>query len=85
VTLSIELHDGSLQRLSDEMADAIYDQLWAITGERGALSLAAKMVHELRQDQSLRNTLILDPAEEDSYWLAHEQVRKRLGTKANKA
>ena len=80
MTLSLELHEGSLQRLTDEMAYTVYDELWAITGRRGALSLAGKMSHELRKQQRLRKAIVLDAAEEDSFWLAHEQMRKRLGT-----
>ena len=80
MTLMIELHDGSLQHLSDEMAAALYDELWSFAAQRGALSLVGKMAHELHKHASFRKSIVLDAAEDDVYWLAHEQVRKRLST-----
>ena len=80
----IELHNGSLQRLSDEMAAAVCEELWTFAAKRGALTLVGKMGDELHKDQNFRKSIVLDAAEDDLYWLAHEQVRKRLSTTSDR-
>jgi hypothetical protein len=62
VGLRFELADGTRDRLSEGEADAVCDLLWS-AGEKGAVTIVGKIVHERRKRPVSREAVKLSESE----------------------
>ena len=67
--MQVLFDDGSVVQLAEEEAAALYDELWLLAPQRGAISAAGKLAHALREPVSVRR-LVLDAHEASVFALA---------------
>lgn len=70
--VNVQTDDGAVVELSRRAAEDLYDLLWLIAPERGAVTTAAKLRYALRE--ALLEPVVLDADESRAFALAQSRL-----------
>jgi hypothetical protein len=70
-TLKVRLDDGFLVELTQPAAEEVYELLWTLVPQRGAVTAAGKLRHALRRARP--DPVALDAYESNAFTQAHDR------------
>jgi hypothetical protein len=72
-TVKVQLSDGSYIDLPHETAEELYDLMWLLAPEQGAVTTAAKL-HQALHRALVVNPVVLDAAESHVFTVAQQRL-----------